>query len=254
MDDIKYLSTAVPGTTGLRHPSSGSSAHRTGRAAYLDPQELRKDPKATRRGHRMRRTLLSSACPMRRQGRRPLWSTDSGPLLIDTSTAHRTAPGLGLRLSGAEAPPGQKHSRTAKRSRQCRAATPAASSPWRSRWSTAGIFPAELQLACFSLTGYSGGGKKMIAEYEDPASSPRLLHAPRQYALAQAAQASAGDGAVTAVWRTPPVFCPIVGDFYSGMQVTVPLLQTAILQAVTFRDRADAASTGNITPPGPGPL
>ena len=84
-----------------------------------------------------------------------------------------------------------------------------------------GMIDANTALSCFSLTGYSGGGKKMIAEYEAPERSP-LLKAPRQYALTQQhkhlkeMQALCGLGAA-------PIFCPIVADFYSGMEVTVPL-------------------------------
>ena len=84
-----------------------------------------------------------------------------------------------------------------------------------------GMIDPNTALSCFSLTGYSGGGKKMIAEYEDPNRSP-LLKAPRQYALTQQhkhlkeMQKLCGLG-------TAPIFCPIVADFYSGMEVTVPV-------------------------------
>ena len=85
----------------------------------------------------------------------------------------------------------------------------------------AGILPAANSLTCFSLTGYSGGGKKMIAEYESADRSP-LLKGPRQYALTQQhkhLKEMAQRGGMDHV----PVFCPIVADFYSGMEVTVPL-------------------------------
>lgn len=76
-------------------------------------------------------------------------------------------------------------------------------------------------LTCFSLTGYSGGGKKMIAEYEAFERSP-LLKAPRQYALTQQHKHLKEMEKLCGL-ETAPVFCPIVGDFYSGMEVTVPL-------------------------------
>jgi N-acetyl-gamma-glutamyl-phosphate reductase len=78
-----------------------------------------------------------------------------------------------------------------------------------------------MALTCFSLTGYSGGGKKMIADYEDKDRSS-LLDAPRQYALAQQHKHLPEMAKVCGL-HVQPIFCPIVGDFYSGMEVTVPL-------------------------------
>lgn len=86
-----------------------------------------------------------------------------------------------------------------------------------------GILPADTALTCFSLTGYSGGGKKMIAEYEAPDRSP-LLKAPRQYALIQSHKHLKEMVALCSL-ETAPVFCPIVADFYSGMEVTVPVFR-----------------------------
>lgn len=85
----------------------------------------------------------------------------------------------------------------------------------------AGIVPAELPLGCFSLTGYSGGGKKMIAEYEAADRSP-LLKGPRQYALTQQHKHLKEIVKLCGISNTP-VFCPVVADFYSGMEVSVPL-------------------------------
>ena len=84
-----------------------------------------------------------------------------------------------------------------------------------------GILSADTALTSFSLTGYSGGGKKMIAQYEDPQRDP-LLKAPRQYALTQQHKHLKEMVHVCGLEHTP-VFCPIVADFYSGMEVTVPL-------------------------------
>ena len=84
-----------------------------------------------------------------------------------------------------------------------------------------GLIGKDAQLSCFSLTGYSGGGKKMIAEYEDENRSS-LLKAPRQYALTQHHK-HLKEMAHLCGLEKMPVFCPIVGDFYSGMEVTVSL-------------------------------
>jgi len=90
----------------------------------------------------------------------------------------------------------------------------------------AGVLSAEAQISCFSLTGYSGGGKKMIAEYQAADRNP-LLGSPRQYALGQTHKHLKEMCAVTGL-QTAPLFSPIVGDFYSGMQVSVPLFASQV--------------------------
>ncbi len=84
-----------------------------------------------------------------------------------------------------------------------------------------GIIKPDAALTCFSLTGYSGGGKKMIAEYEADGRDP-LLDAPRTYGLGQSHK-HLPEMSVVCGLETLPVFCPIVAPFYSGMEVTVPL-------------------------------
>ncbi len=89
-----------------------------------------------------------------------------------------------------------------------------------------GIIPHEAHLTCFSITGYSGGGKKMIAEYGDTERND-LLDAPRQYALTQNHKHLPEMSIISGIDNCP-VFCPIVADFYSGMEVTVPLFKSDI--------------------------
>lgn len=90
----------------------------------------------------------------------------------------------------------------------------------------AGALSAQTALSCFSLTGYSGGGKKMIADYEDPNKSA-LLKAPRQYGLAQQHKHLKEMQVISGI-DMAPAFCPIVADFYSGMEVTVTLFKQDI--------------------------
>lgn len=85
----------------------------------------------------------------------------------------------------------------------------------------AGVIDKSAKLVCFSITGYSGGGKKMIAEYEDDARCS-CFDAPRQYALGQEHK-HLKEMAKLSGLDTFPVFSPIVADFYSGMQVNVGL-------------------------------
>ena len=89
-----------------------------------------------------------------------------------------------------------------------------------------GILKKDISLSCFSLTGYSGGGKKMIAQYEDSARD-KLLDAPRMYALSQAHKHLPEMKAICNL-ETEPVFCPVVAPYYSGMQVTVPILKSMV--------------------------
>ena len=97
-----------------------------------------------------------------------------------------------------------------------------------------GIISADALLTCHSITGYSGGGKKMIAEYEDEGRSP-LFDAPRQYALGQTHKHLKEMKAITGL-SSEPVFCPIVSDFYSGMTVTVPLFASQLCDGYTVED------------------
>lgn len=84
-----------------------------------------------------------------------------------------------------------------------------------------GIMPSDYPVSAFSLTGYSGGGKKMIAAYEADDKTDDLF-APREYAIAQQHKHLKEMSIITGLKRTP-LFSPIVDDYYSGMVVTVPL-------------------------------
>ncbi len=139
-------------------------------------------------------------------------------VVIDTSTAHRTNPTWAYgfpELSGK-----REKIKEAKRIANpgCHASGFIALIEPLVR---AKLIKPDAFLSCFSLTGYSGGGKKMIAEYEDTERSP-LLSAPRQYGLTQSHKHLPEMAAVCGL-SNAPTFCPIVADFYSGMEVTVPL-------------------------------
>ncbi len=89
-----------------------------------------------------------------------------------------------------------------------------------------GIVSPDTVLVCNSLTGYSGGGKKMIAEYND-ADRNVLLDAPRVYGISQTHKHLKEMKHVAALSRSP-LFTPVVSDFYSGMCVTVCLDRSMI--------------------------
>lgn len=98
----------------------------------------------------------------------------------------------------------------------------------------AGILPADALLTCHSITGYSGGGKKMIAQYENVARE-NFLNSPRQYGLTQEHKHLKEMKAITGI-DNAPVFCPIVSDYYSGMAVTVPLFKENLCEGKSVAD------------------
>ena len=97
-----------------------------------------------------------------------------------------------------------------------------------------GILGKNENLSCFSLTGYSGGGKKMIAEYEDT-ERDEFLDAPRQYGLTQQHKHLKEMKAISKI-ENAPVFCPVVAPFYSGMEVTVPIFKNMLKSGTTIED------------------
>ena len=96
----------------------------------------------------------------------------------------------------------------------------------------AGVISADTLLNCFSLTGYSGGGKQMIADYEDENRNEELS-SPRQYGILQAHKHIPEMTAMTGI-TVAPCFSPVVGDFFSGMQVTVPLHKSQLTNGATI--------------------
>jgi N-acetyl-gamma-glutamyl-phosphate reductase len=143
---------------------------------------------------------------------------NSNTCLIDASTAHRTAPGWAFGLP--ELDRGQRAKiRVAKRIANpgCHAsAFILAVRPLVD----AGLLGREALISATSITGYSGGGKSMIAQYET-ASEPKLT-SPRPYALGLQHKHLPEMMTHTGL-QTAPVFMPIVGNFYKGLAVTVPL-------------------------------
>ncbi len=138
--------------------------------------------------------------------------------IIDASTAHRTVPGWAFGLP--ELVPGQRQRlRDSKRIANpgCHAT---AFILLLRPLVDAGLVPADHAISASSITGYSGGGKSMIAQYEAGAD-PGLL-APRPYALTLRHKHVPEMMAHTGL-RQPPIFMPIVGPFYKGLAVTVPL-------------------------------
>lgn len=145
--------------------------------------------------------------------------TNENVRIIDTSTAHRTEEGWAYgypELSTA-------HRDAIKNGK--RIAVPGCHAtgfitavyPLVAR----GILPANYPVSSFSLTGYSGGGKKMIEEYES-SDRDKELDSPREYALGQTHKHLKEMMKICGLSREP-LFSPIVADYYSGMVVSIPL-------------------------------
>ncbi|MBO4734618.1 MAG: N-acetyl-gamma-glutamyl-phosphate reductase [Clostridia bacterium] len=139
-------------------------------------------------------------------------------VVIDTSTAHRTSDGW---VYGFPELAGQRE----KIVRAKRIANPGCHAsgvislikPLIDR----GVLNRSIKLTSFSITGYSGGGKKMIADYEN-AENLTVLDAPRMYGLSQTHKHLPEIKSVCDL-EYEPVFCPVVSSYYSGMQTVVPL-------------------------------
>lgn len=156
--------------------------------------------------------------------------------IIDASTAHRTADGWVYgypELSGEQRAAIQAGKRIANPGCHATGLISAAAPLVR-----LGILPKDYPLTCYSLTGYSGGGKKLIAEYEDPArdvrhESHRIYglnlqhkHIPEMMKVCGLTQA--------------PIFSPILGDFYRGMATTIMLHRGLLAKPLSGQALRDA--------------
>jgi N-acetyl-gamma-glutamyl-phosphate reductase len=145
--------------------------------------------------------------------------TNPRTCLIDASTAHRTVPGWVFGLPELAA--GQRDAIRASK----RIANPGCHASafilLLRPLVDAGIVPPDLAVSATSITGYSGGGKKMIESYQADRHDPRL-DAPRPYGL-NLAHKHIPEMMVHGGLQVPPLFMPIVADYYKGLAVSVPL-------------------------------
>ena len=209
------------GTTGLQ------IYDRIGQREDLEllriPEELRHDPDE-------RKKYLNSAdivflC-LPDEGARESVSFIENPnvRVIDASTAHRTNPDWTYgypELSKAQ----REAIRTSKRVANpgCHATGFISTT---APLVAMDVIPKDYPMSCYSLTGYSGGGKKMIAEYEVDGRS-ELLDAPGIYGLNLHHKHLPEMQTVTGL-AYPPVFMPVVDDYYKGMATTI-MLQNRLL-------------------------
>ncbi len=203
------------GTTGLRIHER--LAERPELTVITLPDELRKDPIA-RKEAMLSSDIVFLCLPDDAAREAVTMVGEGGPAIIDTSTAHRTAAGwiYGFPELNARRDAIRRAKRIANPG--CHASGFVA---LVEPLVTAGLIAPDAALTCFSITGYSGGGKKMIAEYQAEDRNV-LLDAPRQYGLTQKHKHLKEMTLISGLTVTP-VFCPIVSDYDCGMEVTVSL-------------------------------
>lgn len=213
---IRVFIDGSEGTTGLRIHSRLSA--RADIALISIESALRKDAEARRRCI-LQSDVTFLCLPDAAAIEAAALAGNEKVCIIDASTAHRTAPGWAYgfpELSAAH--------------RAAIEAAPRISVPGCHASGflalvyplvASGMLPPDDPLVCHSLTGYTGGGKRMIAQYEDPARS-RELDSPRQYALGQMHKHLREMKAIAGLAHEP-AFSPIVTDFPQGMAVTVPI-------------------------------
>ena len=204
------------GTTGLQIYD---------RIGGRDDLELLRIPEKKRHDNEERKKYLNSAdlvflCLPDDGAREAVALIDNPHVrVIDASTAHRTAPGWTYGFP--ELCPGQRD----KIRESSRVANPGCHATGLissvSPLVRMGILPKDYPVTCFSLTGYSGGGKKMIANYEKEERDPHLS-APGIYGLTLHHKHLPEMQKWTGL-EYPPVFLPVVDDYYKGMASTIEL-------------------------------
>ena len=217
------------GTTGLR--IYDRLAGREDVTLITLPEEQRKDP-ACRKAALNEADIAFLCLPDAAAIEAVSLVENPNTVILDTSTAHRTNPDwvYGMPELSAEQEAAVK---TAKR-----IAVPGCHASGFialvNPLVEAGIIDASALLTCHSLTGYSGGGKKMIADYEAE-DAPYALSTPRQYGLTQQHKHLKEMATITGLTHLLH-FSPIVADFYSGMEVTVPLFAEQLKPGKTIED------------------
>lgn len=204
------------GTTGLRIHER--LACREGLELIHLPDALRKDTHA--RQEAIRAADVAFLCLPDAAAVEAAALAGDDTVVIDTSTAHRTA--AGWEYGFPELAGRREKIKAARRIANpgCHASGFIALAEPLVR---SGLIRPDTALTCFSVTGYSGGGKSMIADYEQADRSIEL-DAPRQYGLTQNHKHLPEMVKISGL-ETAPIFCPIVADYYSGMAVTVTLFR-----------------------------
>ena len=216
------------GTTGLKIDERLAS--RSDLEILTIPEDKRKDPQA--KAEYINAADIVFLCLPDAASRESVALLEAGNTrthFLDASTAHRTDPAWVYGL------PELRGQRERIRASQ-RIAVPGCHATGFilgvAPLVAAGIVPADYPLTCTSLTGYSGGGKEMIASYESVGELPQSMLSPRIYALGLGHKHLPEMATVCGLAHRP-VFSPVVGPFAQGMLVSVPLLPRLLPGKVT---------------------
>jgi len=213
----KIFIDGAAGTTGLEIRER--LAGRDDISQIVLPEAVRKDPAARKAA--LNQADLVILCLPDEAAREAVTLIDNpATRVIDASTAHRVAEGWDFGFAELE-PDGYRRIATSKR----------VSNP--GCWSTgflaivrplvrAGLIPADFPLTANGVTGYSGGGKSMIAEFEDKNSIGYTETVSLIYGLGLAHK-HVPEMQKHAGLTHPPLFEPSIGRYYRGMLVEVPL-------------------------------
>ncbi|HZJ77514.1 MAG TPA: N-acetyl-gamma-glutamyl-phosphate reductase [Clostridia bacterium] len=221
---VKVFIDGKAGTTGLR---------------IFDRLSCRKDIELLtlndneRKNSEMRREMINSSdisflCLPDDAAREAVSFVTGNTKIIDTSTAHRTLDGWSYGFPELS----QKHWENIVNGK--RIAVPGChASGFASLMYPlikSGVLSVNYPITSFSITGYSGGGKKMIAEYQSE-NKDVGLDSPSQYALSQNHKHLKEMQKICG-FANAPIFSPIVSNFYSGMAVSVPLFTSMLKRNV----------------------
>lgn len=220
------------GTTGLR-----INEYLAGRpdiqVTEIDP-EKRKDIAA--RVEMIKQADVSILCLPDQAAKEIAAAAPADSVIIDTSTAHRTDPDWTYGMP--ELTSGQRD----KIRNSTRIANPGCHASGFillvRPLMEAGLLDSDALLTCFCVTGYSGGGKKMIADYES-ADRPAVLDSPGQYALGQTHKHLPEMVMMTGL-ANAPCFSPVVADYFSGMVMTVPVHAGLLKEGTDIKDVKNA--------------
>ena len=204
------------GTTGLR--IADRLASRTDLELIRLPEELRKDAGA-RKDALFAADIAFLCLPDQAAVEAVALADGSDVKIIDTSTAHRTNDLWAYGFAELSA----KH-------RQAIASSSRVANPGCHASGfiagvyplvAAGLLPKDFPLTAYSLTGYSGGGKSLIAEYED--AQRDIRHKSHRIYGTTLTHKHLPEMTKICGLTQPPVFSPILGDFYEGMATSVLL-------------------------------
>lgn len=197
------------------------------------PSELRKDPDTIKKY--INDSDITFLCLPDAAAMEAADMADERVVVIDTSTAHRTTEGWAYGF-----PELSKGHRDAIRNGK-RIAVPGC---YASGFIGAayplvkeGILPADYPVSVFAVSGYSGGGKKLIAAYEEEGREPKFDSA-RMYAWGQSHKHLKEMKAITGL-AAEPLFCPLTTNYHSGMIVQVPLFTDRLNKKMTPEELRD---------------